>query len=234
MWEAPSRKRYVGVTNSIERRRAEYRRKANAGAQWPIHRAIRKYGDQMKFRILFTETGEGARQRALEAEAFLVDFGDFDLNAAPGGQESPSTWADVAKKISVATKARMSTPEAKARVSEQSKARWKDQDFRQKMREIDRVELSAQARLNIGRAQRKRFANRVGTQNLDAAHAKQMRPIVCIETKDVFDSLADAINWLKAKGHPKASKSALSRVAYGLTKTAYGFKWAHKSESSLS
>lgn len=227
MWEAPSRKRYVGVTNNIERRRSEYRRKTNAGAQWPIHRALRKYGEQMKFRVLFTEIGEGARQRALDAEAFLVDFGDFDLNAAPGGQESPSTRPEVAKKISDATRKRMNTPEARSRVSAQSKALWATQEHRDKMLAcgIARAPLGNKARARMSAAQKKRFSAGVGTAALGVARAKQMRSVRCGQTGRTFQSTQAAVRWLQINGWPKADVSAITRAAKGTVKTAYGFTW---------
>lgn len=225
MWESPSRKRYVGVTNNIERRLQEYRKCANAGAQWPIHRAIRKYGDQMKFTVLFTETGEGARIRALDAEAFLVDFGDFDLNAAPGGQESPSTLPEVAKKISDATRLRMRTTEARERTSLQSKARWATQDYREKMANVIRSEISQSSRDVISAAQKKRFALGVGTSNLSAAREKQMKAVICIESGQSFSSMNEAARWLQENGSAKADVSAITRAAKGKVKTAYGFTW---------
>lgn len=60
-----------------------------------------------------------------------------------------------------------------------------------------------------------------------AAHYKS-RQIVCIELGVLFDSLSDAVIYLRDNGFPRADKSALTECAQGKRQSAYGYTWKYE------
>lgn len=62
-----------------------------------------------------------------------------------------------------------------------------------------------------------------------AARAATVKAFRCVDVNIVFDSLADAVQWLVSKGHTKAAKSALIAAAKGYRgyTQAYGYRWAY-------
>lgn len=87
----------------------------------------------------------------------------------------------------------------------------------------EKRKLTGQA---ISKAMKGRPANEVA---LAAARAASIKPFRCVDTDTVFDSLADAVQWLVTMGHPKAAKSALIAAAKGRRgyTQAYGYRWAY-------
>lgn len=55
------------------------------------------------------------------------------------------------------------------------------------------------------------------------------KPVVCMETGHVFQSGAEAIEFVRVKGYPKATNSHISSCCLGKLKSAYGFTWAFAS-----
>ena len=51
------------------------------------------------------------------------------------------------------------------------------------------------------------------------------KPVQCIETKMVFRSVAQAIQWLKDSGRHRAVHTGVSMCCKGSQKTAYGYTW---------
>lgn len=53
------------------------------------------------------------------------------------------------------------------------------------------------------------------------------KKVKCVETALIFNSLAEAAEWIRAQGNPKASHSMISRAARGICGSAYGFRWEY-------
>jgi group I intron endonuclease len=51
------------------------------------------------------------------------------------------------------------------------------------------------------------------------------KKVMCLETMIVYDSINDAVRYLKTIGFQKADKAAITRCSSGKVNTAYGFKW---------
>ena len=48
-----------------------------------------------------------------------------------------------------------------------------------------------------------------------------------------FERVVDSITWLRDNGHPKASHSAISLCANGISRSAYGFMWSYSGISDI-
>ena len=55
----------------------------------------------------------------------------------------------------------------------------------------------------------------------------RIKPVVCNENNEHFDSLISAVVWLKANGKEKAQGRPLADCASGKTKQAYGYTWSY-------
>lgn len=53
------------------------------------------------------------------------------------------------------------------------------------------------------------------------------RPIRCIGLDKVFSSMAEAAEWFRANGHPKATYNHISNVLAGRGTIAYGYHWEY-------
>jgi hypothetical protein len=59
-----------------------------------------------------------------------------------------------------------------------------------------------------------------------------MRPVVCVETGDEFESCADAARWLAGiTSNIKSSSWSIHQVASGNRHTALGYRWKFKEEN---
>lgn len=149
---------------------------------------------------------------------------------------------DVRKKMSDRAKAHFSNPAARARTSKSMKAYFESNpEAKAKMSAIARERFDSNRQLQMTEAAKiamkkpkeaarrsecaKKIANDPAIRAaINAVIAKQ---VVCVETGNVFKSIADAVRWLQENGNPKAQKSKISQVASGKNKTAYGFVWEY-------
>lgn len=51
------------------------------------------------------------------------------------------------------------------------------------------------------------------------------KPVVCIETNQLFGSMKEAAEWLRMQGNDKASFKSIHSAVSGSKKTAYGYGW---------
>lgn len=56
---------------------------------------------------------------------------------------------------------------------------------------------------------------------------KKSKPVVCVETGQVFPSSVSAAQWLRTSGYPKAAKQNIHYVCIGKMKIAYGHTWQY-------
>lgn len=109
-----------------------------------------------------------------------------------------------------ATLAKMNSPECRARARAAQST----------------PEYLARLAASISRATKgKKFARHI----LEAARAATVKRMRCVETGVEFDSIADAVAWLKRTGQPKAGKSPLINAATGRRgyRSAYGYHWQY-------
>jgi hypothetical protein len=65
---------------------------------------------------------------------------------------------------------------------------------------------------------------------LTGAKNAMSRPIRCVETGEIFQSVSLAAKHLRENGHPKAAHQPISSVAGKPNRTAYGYKWEFVSD----
>jgi group I intron endonuclease len=69
-------------------------------------------------------------------------------------------------------------------------------------------------------------------ERLSTAHAHQYRPVMCGNGMK-FQSIADAVKWLKANGWPKAADNNIVCACKGKFKQAYGHTWIYHEQFVL-
>lgn len=57
--------------------------------------------------------------------------------------------------------------------------------------------------------------------------AKTLKPVICLNTGDRFDSLKSAVQWMQASGAEGVKSHQISMVLTGKRKTVHGFRWAY-------
>jgi hypothetical protein len=143
-------------------------------------------------------------REAFEHERFLIkcfrDIGYKLVNMSDGG-EGQSGWVpskETRQKISASTTGRRLSPEASA--AQAAKLRGRKQTPEQ-------IEAARLGRIRAG--------------------SKADKPVLCVESGQVFRSIGEAVRWLQESGFAKADKAAVSRVCRGAPKckTAYGHTW---------
>jgi hypothetical protein len=58
-------------------------------------------------------------------------------------------------------------------------------------------------------------------------YRSMMKKVECVDLGLVFESVSEAISFLKDNGRPKAYSSSICDCANGKVKSAYGFKWKY-------
>lgn len=53
------------------------------------------------------------------------------------------------------------------------------------------------------------------------------KPVLCVETGQVFGMVIGAADWLRLNGHPRAVAAHISGCCVGRRKSAYGYTWRH-------
>lgn len=68
--------------------------------------------------------------------------------------------------------------------------------------------------------------------NLKSIRERWSRPVVCVETGQVFKNGIDVVTWLKSKGFERATSSSVVACCRGNANISYGYKWAYADGSS--
>lgn len=171
MATAPSGKKYIGKTiKSFKRRKSAHIYEANLGYDRPFHRAIRKYGEDIKWEILEKcKSDEELRNRECyyieKYEAYTKGY-----NCTLGGEghagykQSEET---IAKRNKAISKANMGRKHSKQTKNKMSKAKLGNTN-------------------RLGKKCSKETKDKISKiQN------SKKRAIICIETKIIFESITE-------------------------------------------
>lgn len=145
-------------------------------------------------------------EEAFEHERLLIqcfkDMGVGLCNHTDGGEGAPGY---------------KQSAETRAKRSASSQGHRKSQDTIARMR-------VAQAGKTISQETRKQIS-----QTLVGRYAGGLnpnaKPVMCIETGKVFGSMQEAAEWLREKGHKRATFKSVHAAVSGVKKTAYGYTW---------
>jgi group I intron endonuclease len=240
---SPSGKRYYGVSQEVEKRWWKHEWDAKKGAKRPLAKAIAKYGfAAMNFEVLFTEIGNDAHKKCLDAEMLLIEMDNTMMpngyNVTAGGEgasgvkipkeatakqiasckRTKSLWSEEKKaEVKVNRERSQNKPEVAEKRRVLLKARWEDPAEVAKMltRKEDTSALSAAAK--------KRWLTRDKT----AIKELNSRQVICVETGKTFPSVCSARDWLRENGWPKAVHGGIASVARGEGKKSYGYTWKY-------
>lgn len=164
---------------------------------------LRMIGVQL---VNMTDGGEGARL-APEHEAKRI------ASIAKYHRENKSALQDCLKR------AIASDPKLLERRAESIRAAYKRDEVREKIR--------ANARTEFALSRHKEAMQRDSVkQKLRDSAAK---PVLCVETGEVFPMVMAAVAWLRCNGKPFAQGGHISQVCLGKHKSAYGYTWRHAS-----
>lgn len=86
---------------------------------------------------------------------------------------------------------------------------------------IKRGKLNEESKLKISRS-------KIGKKTEGDNHFA--KPIICIETGEVFRSLKSAEKWMRSIGYEKASANSIGRVLRGIHKQYHGYSWKYLTE----
>ena len=233
-------KRYVGIT----RQSVQERWREGKGYKYCIlfDRAIKKYGwdgfDHEIFASNLTEEEAQHMEKLLIKELKTQDP-EFGYNISDGGSTTKIS-EEGRKKLSEKMLGeknpcfgKIYTAEERARISEQTRGernpnygRKHTEEERRKISEaITGRHLSEEHKRKISEYNKGRYVGRPRPEG----SGKLPKKVLCVETGEVFDSIADAA---RAKGLYKR-KSRISSVCMGKAKMCGGYHWKYY-ESSVS
>jgi group I intron endonuclease len=156
---SPSGKRYVGFTSAgADQRWAAHVRDAKSDSDFPLHRAIRKYGPESFTRTLLERmTTEAGAKRA--EQLWIKELGTFvgGYNATLGG-DGNTGWipsAETRARMSESQRGRKHSPETRAKMAESKRGVVFSQDTCAKISKATRgKKRSLEACAKIGDAKR--------------------------------------------------------------------------------
>ena len=194
---------YIGLTSiSVERR---WQKGEGYKQQLHFYRAIQKYGwDNFEHIIIKSDL---TREEASSLENQLINQYDTlnpekGYNKREGGIKTYTLTEEQRKALGAANKGKVFTKEHCKKISEKLKNR----------------EFSDEAKLKMSEA--KLIAGTFQGKNNPKA-----RKVICLETKQVFDTLTEAASFCNLKSY-----SSISTVCRGINHTAGGYHWQYYDE----
>jgi len=186
--EFASGKSYIGVsTESASRRYSSHQKEAKRGYVLPVYSAWRKH-DAPKLFVLATVERfmlPDTERKAIKIYKTLLPSG---YNCVPGGDVSPSTHPEVAKKISIALKGRIRSPEHCANISKAALGRKYSAEIRAKWSKARKGRKhSEETRKKIGKAHRGKVRSLTARANMSAGK----------KAKGILRSNIDQLNLLE-------------------------------------
>lgn len=195
-----SGKSYIGQTVSkMQTRFTQHRAAANRGSKLPVHCAWRAHGEPELQVIGSYDSHEELHQAEISAIASHGTLAPKGYNVGYGGETAPSKNPDVARKIAEKAKGRKHLDTSPWR--EATKARWENEESREKMLEGMRSCWTDEMRKAAGERSKARWEKRrsEGWVMPDSQKEKLSNRIVSDETRNKMSNAA--------KGKKKAPRS---------------------------
>lgn len=207
----------------------------NRNVYW--HRVVKKHG--LVVEIVLDGLQEWA---ALELEIDYIalhgrkntGYGSL-INLTDGGENPPHTTESIA----AAVKTRKQNPELQAKLKVRLAEMHKNPEWIQKFKAMTAERANNDSwKANIREALKRRTQDPKWRASIKAARAVQVdnpiwmdavrkacnKPVLCVETGQVFESGVAAVKWLGVK-NPKTAVNGISRACNNPAFTSYGYHW---------
>ena len=198
---APNGKSYIGQTiKTLSQRRRSHESQTKYGSDYPFNRAIRKYGNKIKWEVI-AKADSIAALNALEAMyiALYNTMIPHGYNAKTGG-DSSIPCAETKMKISTANKARY------AALSDEEKAAWSAK--------ITGRKLSPETRANMSAAAKVRFARMTSEERAAFSAKMSLMHTGKKRSPEACRRMADAQTGKKRSPEHRAAISAAVKAAW--------------------
>ncbi|MCC5894830.1 MAG: GIY-YIG nuclease family protein [Alkalibacterium sp.] len=198
---------YVGRSKNVYKRWGRHREDAKF-RRLPLYEDIRSFGIH---NFAFSIIEECEPEMLDERELFYFKLINPEYNVVPPGENPMNN--EFARS---SYKKAYFTDEASRNRSEKLKERWaNDKEYRDKMIKISSVPCSDEKKKAIAKA--KKNKKRVAMHNLETR-----------EELHVFESVSEAVRYLRSSGYPKAGATPISNVCKGRWNKAYEHYWSFK------
>lgn len=236
---SPIGKVYIGITRQIPERR--WRKGEGYIDNDYFYKAIKKYGwDNFKHEILF----EGlSKDEACKKEIELIsgtsaNIREFGYNITEGGN-APKLSEETKEKLRRTRIGRSPSEETRKKMSLSQKGRKHSAETKEKMSKALSGEnhpmygkhLSDETRRKMSEARKGENAYWYGKkrdkETIEKCVAHSRKPIICIETREVFSSISEA------SAIKNISRTAIGNCLSGISKTSGGYHWEYYKELEL-
>lgn len=235
---------YVYVHRKATTGEIFYVGKGTAGRAWTAksrnvhwHRIVKKHG------IVVEILQDGLQEwAALELEIdYIALYGRKNIghgnliNLTDGGDNPPHT----PESLAAAVKTRKQNPELQAKLKTRLAEMHKNPEWMKKFKAMTAERSQKESwKTNVREALKKRTQNPEWRSAVQAARAVQVnnpkwidavrkacnKPVLCVETGQIFESGAAAVKWLNHK-NPKTAANVISSACKNPAYTAYGYHW---------
>lgn len=219
----PNGKIYVGQTvRKMNIRLAQHRTAAARGSALPVHCAWRKHGEPSVSILGEYETKDELHAAEIAAIASMNCLSPNGYNLAYGGDTSPATNPEVARKISESNKGKAPSMSAESR-KEMISACWQDPEYREKVGGALKARWADPEYKAMMSAKRKAYWERrkaSGWTMPEETKAKLAKRIVSEETRAKMSAAAKARKREPASPETRAKLSERTKAAWrdsGLT-----------------
>jgi hypothetical protein len=139
-------------------------------------------------------------------------------------EASRRTWSNPAHKAKMAEIFRATRNPETTSIS--NRITWADQRVRAKrIAGIRASHSKPEVKQKMSDSQKLKWRTGDAMEKLRKSKEPTMKPVICVETGQVFDAIKAAVRWLVELGFVSASKANIRTVCQGKSKSAYGFHW---------
>ena len=206
--------------------RAWMDRKSDHNQYW--RRLVAKYGRTVE--IVLDGLTE-ALAHELEREMIAYYGRDKLCNLTDGGEGvAGHDWSQERRaNASRAQAKRFERDGERRRLADLAAIRFSDPAYRQKWKERQKATMNRPEVVEKMRLGQQQSAHRKkGSTGRFMSHKE--RRILCVETGVIFESAVMAAEWVVP--HRRRANALISRVAAGVGKSAYGYRWLYVSEAN--
>lgn len=240
---SPSGKLYIGQTECFSRRWAEHLGDLRAGRHHckALQSAFKKYGESgltfFKIAIVPVHQLDIREQEQIDSRSRRMLYNSVLVVGSP--MRGRKHNKESRKKISQISQKMWGDPEYRKKFSGQNNHRWgrtlndshraaliasrtsakHTPGSKKKMSEATKVRMTEEMRSRISSA-------------LKGANSPRARPVMCVDTGQIFVTSYAAAEYLRNNGKPRAVPSSISQACLGKLKSAYGFKWSHVNQEN--